>query len=117
MFQLKYGGNITFIKQYEERSEWKTESPSAKASMGAPMIYASEMVATGRILFILNLYAEAYLTSGFRYIRELLLQDHNIHLNSPYELLTDNGVDVYTVKTDAFTVRQSHLETAPELIA
>ena len=31
-FQLKYGGNITFIKQHEERSEWKTESPSTKAS-------------------------------------------------------------------------------------
>ena len=28
-FQLKYGGTITFIKQYEERSEWKTESPKA----------------------------------------------------------------------------------------
>jgi hypothetical protein len=26
-FQIKYGGNITFIKQYEERSEWRTESP------------------------------------------------------------------------------------------
>ena len=25
LFQLKYGGNITFIKQYEERSEWRTE--------------------------------------------------------------------------------------------
>ncbi|MFM7986800.1 MAG: hypothetical protein ACKPKO_46550, partial [Candidatus Fonsibacter sp.] len=26
-FQLKYGGDITFIKQYEERAGWKTESP------------------------------------------------------------------------------------------
>ena len=32
-FQLKYGGNITFIKQYEETSEWRAENPSAKASM------------------------------------------------------------------------------------
>ena len=30
--QLKYGGTITFIKQYEETSEWRAENPSTKAS-------------------------------------------------------------------------------------
>ncbi|MFM7984865.1 MAG: hypothetical protein ACKPKO_36650, partial [Candidatus Fonsibacter sp.] len=33
-FQLKYGGDINFIKQYEERSEWKTESPLDQGIMG-----------------------------------------------------------------------------------
>ncbi|MFM7977937.1 MAG: hypothetical protein ACKPKO_01365, partial [Candidatus Fonsibacter sp.] len=74
------------------------------------------MVPTGRSRFILNLYAEAYLTNGFRYIKELPMQHHNFDLNSPYKLLTDNGVDVYTVKTDAFTTRQSQLETASGLL-
>ncbi|MFM7984962.1 MAG: hypothetical protein ACKPKO_37145, partial [Candidatus Fonsibacter sp.] len=74
------------------------------------------MVATGRSLFILNMYAEASLTNGFRYIKELLMQNHNFYLNSSYKLLTDSGVDVYTVKTDAFTIRQSQLETAREIL-
>ena len=42
------------------------------------------------------------------------MQHHNLYLNSSYKLLTDNGVDVYTVKTDAFTIRQSQWETARE---
>ncbi|MFM7979362.1 MAG: hypothetical protein ACKPKO_08615, partial [Candidatus Fonsibacter sp.] len=32
------------------------------------------------------------------------------------KLLTNNGIDVYTVKTDAFTIRQSQLETARGLL-
>ena len=31
-------------------------------------------------------------------------------------MLTNNGVGVYTVKTDAFTIRQAQLETAMELL-
>ncbi|MFM7980033.1 MAG: hypothetical protein ACKPKO_12025, partial [Candidatus Fonsibacter sp.] len=65
------------------------------------MIYTIKMVPTGSSLFILKLYAQAYLKkNGFRYIKELLMQRHNFYLNSSYKLLTDNGVDVYTVKTD-----------------
>ena len=67
-------------------------------------------------LFILNFSAEASLTNGFRYTKELLMQHHNFYLNSSYQLLTDNGVDIYTVKTDAFIIRRSHLESAKELL-
>ena len=35
-FQIKNGGNVTFINQYEERSEWRTESPSTNASRARP---------------------------------------------------------------------------------
>ncbi|MFM7981976.1 MAG: hypothetical protein ACKPKO_21925, partial [Candidatus Fonsibacter sp.] len=35
-FQLKYGGDITFIKQYEERPGWKTESPLDQGIEGHP---------------------------------------------------------------------------------
>ena len=80
------------------------------------MIYTNEMAPTGRSLLILNLSAEASLTNGFRYIKELLMQHHNLYLNSSYKLLTDSGVDVYTVKTGAFTIRQSQLESARELL-
>ena len=80
------------------------------------MIYTNEMVPTGRSLFILNLSAEASLTNGFRYVKELLMQRHNFYLNSSYKLLTNNVIDVYTVKTDAFTIRQSQLDSAKELL-
>ena len=43
---IKYGGNITFIKQYEERSEWRTESPFDQGIEDAPMIYTNEKVPT-----------------------------------------------------------------------
>ncbi|MFM7983328.1 MAG: hypothetical protein ACKPKO_28800, partial [Candidatus Fonsibacter sp.] len=48
--------------------------------------------------------------------KELLMQHHNFYLNSSYKLLTNNGIDVYTVKTDAFTIRQSQLDTARGLL-
>jgi len=46
------------------------------------------------------------------------MQYHNFHLNSSDELLTSSGVDVYTVKTDAFTItiRQSQMETAMQVL-
>ena len=44
------------------------------------------------------------------------MQRHNFYLNNSNKLLTDNGGDVYTFKTDAFTMRQSQLDTAKELL-
>ncbi|MFM7977936.1 MAG: hypothetical protein ACKPKO_01360, partial [Candidatus Fonsibacter sp.] len=35
-FQLKYGSNITFIKQYEERPGWKMESRLDQGIEGRP---------------------------------------------------------------------------------
>ena len=103
-FQIKYGGSITFIKQHEERSEWKKESPLDHGVNGAPMIYTNKMVATGRSLCMLSLSAEASMTNDFRYIKELLMQRHNFYLNKSRELLTEEGVDVCTVQTDVFTI-------------
>ena len=46
----------------------------------------------------------------------MLMQHRNVYLNSSYKLLTDSGIYVNAVKTDAFTIRQSQLETARELL-
>ena len=67
-------------------------------------------------LFVLNLSAECSLNNGFRYIKELLLQHNNFYMNKCWKLLQENGVDVYTVKTDAFTIPNSRLEDAAELL-
>ena len=81
------------------------------------MIYTNEMVATGRSLFILNLSAEASLTNDFRYIKELLMQRHNFYLNKCWELRAENGVDVYTGKTDAFMSQQTQLHKTRGLLS
>ena len=78
--------------------------------------WQTQMVPTGKCLFILNLSAECSLNNGFRYVKELLLQRHNFYLNKCWNVLKESGVDVYTVKTDAFTIRKEHLDTASELL-
>ena len=44
------------------------------------------------------------------------MQHHNFYINRYRELLTGNGVDVYTVKTGTFTINQTQLETTMELL-
>ena len=82
----------------------------------ADLRYTSTTTPTGRSLFIPNLSAEASLTNNFRYIKELLVQHHNFHLNKCWGLLTTEGIDVFTVKTDAFTIEQSQVDCAKELL-
>ena len=98
LFQIKYGGAITFIKQYEERGQQRTESPIDQCVQGVSARYTSTVAPTGMSLFILNLSAEASLTNGFIYIKEQLMQRHN-YLNKSLMLLNKSGVHVYTVET------------------
>ena len=65
---------------------------------------------------MLKLSAECSLNNGFRHIKELFLQQHNFYLNKCWRILREEGVDVYTVKTDAFTIPSSKLELAEELL-
>ncbi len=49
-------------------------------------------------------------------MKELLLQHHNFYLNTCRKHLQESGVDVYTVKTDAFTIPNCRLEKAEEVL-
>ena len=82
---------------------------------GVEPVWGKIMEPTGKCLFILNLSAWASLTNGFRYIKELLMQHHNFYMSRSCDLLKENGVDVYTVKTDALTIPQSQVERAKEV--
>ena len=44
------------------------------------------------------------------------MRRQNFYLNKCWELLTNEGIDVFTVKTDAFTIEQSHVDYAKELL-
>lgn len=108
--QLECGGNATCIKQYEERSGWIVDNILDNHKCKYEL--TNDIVPTRQSLCILNPSAETSLTNGFGYVQELLMQRNNFYINRCQELLTENGVDVYTAKTDAFTIRQMQLETA-----
>ena len=50
------------------------------------------------------LKAEKQLRNGFRYIKELLMQGHNFKLMQAYDIVEKAGVELYSVKTDCFTI-------------
>ena len=80
------------------------------------MFWRLEYLQTSKVLYILNISASVSLTNGFRYIKELLMQHHNYHMNECHETLLKNGIQVSTVKTDAFTIREGDLEKAKRLL-
>ena len=70
----------------------------------------------GKEYYVLNVKDTAVLKDGFRYIKELLLQTFHYKLHNDYNTLINNGVEVFSVKTDAFTIRQCEVEKAKSLI-
>ena len=56
------------------------------------------------------------LRNGYTYVKELLLQYHNHKMQEDYNKLINNGVDVWSVKTDAFVIRHEHLSKAKKAI-
>ncbi len=51
-------------------------------------------------------------TNDVRYIKELLLQHHSFKMHSDYKSLVAKGVEVFSVKTDAFAIKSSDLQQA-----
>ena len=64
---------------------------------------------TEKQYYMLTVTAKAELTNGYRYIKELLLQIHNFRMYEDYCKLTQAGVKVHYVKTDAFLIDTSDL--------
>ena len=56
------------------------------------------------------------LRNGYTYIKGLLLQSHNHKMQEDYTNLINNGVDVWSVKTDAFVIRHEHLSKARKAV-
>ena len=75
--------------------------------MDAEKTTNSDWIEDEKKYYILNVSDSATLKNGFRYIKELLLQHHNFKMYSDYKKLIDNGIDVFSVKTDAFTIQKT----------
>ena len=65
---------------------------------------------------ILNLKDTSRLRNGFRYVKALLLQYHYFRMYQDYSKLYQHGINVFSVKTDAFTIARSDITKARELL-
>ena len=70
-----------------------------------------------RKYYCLTVTDRVALRNGYTYIKELLLQTHNHKIQEDYTKLLNNGVDVWSIKTDAFVIRHEHLSKAKKAIA
>ena len=66
--------------------------------------------------YVLNVADHAVLKNGYRYIKELLLQYHNYRIYKDYNTLRENDIEVFSVKTDAFTILRKDLQKAMKLL-
>ena len=71
----------------------------------------------GNTYFIVNVSKKATLKNGFRYIKELILQHHNFKMFNDAKSLRENGINIYSIKTDALTIQRSDLEKAQQLLS
>ena len=66
--------------------------------------------------YIVSISDERQLMNGFRYIKELLLQNHNSSVYEASEKLKENNINVYAVKTDAFHIDKKDLRKARKIL-
>eukprot|EP00438_Fugacium_kawagutii_P023181 Skav227407 [mRNA] locus=scaffold5580:24324:27602:- [translate_table: standard] len=66
--------------------------------------------------YVLNIKDTSELVNGFRYIKELLLQNHNFTMYEAYDKLYKNDIKVYSVKTDAFVIDAKNVEKAKSIL-
>eukprot|EP00438_Fugacium_kawagutii_P004546 Skav222288 [mRNA] locus=scaffold807:301469:304798:- [translate_table: standard] len=66
--------------------------------------------------YIVNVSGERQLMNGFRYIKELILQNHNFSMFDAYSKLKQSNINVYAVKTDAFHIAKKDLAKAMKVL-
>ena len=107
--QTSYGGKahkLSYVKEtiVEERCE---EKFSTRVDG-----YEDEL----ETYYILNLKDKAQLKNGSRWIKEILLQYHNFTIWDAWWKLRNANVIVYSVKTDAYTIRSEDEAKAREVL-
>jgi hypothetical protein len=111
-YQKQYGGNIRILSKFKE--------VVSVSDLDAGLDIQSSnwnWVQHGQKYYILNIQKEAILKNGFRYIKEMILQHHNFKMFNCYKTLVSNGVDVFSVKSDALTIKESDIDKVKSLIS
>ena len=110
-YQEQFGGRINILSKFHEEFEiddydMGTDNPPLT------QVWKEDE----KKYYILNISDKAYLKNGFRYIKELLLQCHNFKMFNDFTTLKNNDINVFTVKSDALTIRKQDLDKAMDLI-
>ena len=109
-----FGGQINIIKQLEKEEDDDDDDSDTEYSDDeeAP----EEDTKNKGKYYVLNVADHAVLKNGYRYIKELLLQYHNYRIYKDYNTLRENDIEVFSVKTDAFTILRKDLQKAMKLL-
>ena len=114
LYQHMYGGKINIIKQLEKEEE-EDDDDSDVDSDDEEEAPDEDTKNKGKY-YVLNVSDYAVLKNGYRYIKELLLQYHDFRIYKDYNTLRENDIEVFSVKTDAFTILRKDLQKAMKLL-
>ena len=119
-YQTEYGSKIHKLSQIEGKihrlSHIGTEDEECKEEYEEEYKYEIDTENIKASYYILKLKDKAVLRNGYRYIKELLMQHHNFKMNQDIYKLIINGINVYSVKTDAFVIDSYNVEKAKQLL-
>jgi len=127
--QIRYGGRVERLD--EGFTEIITQSNSAPVisaldkdieeaeTIGESVSYEKifRKAPNGSTFYVHIIDNEKKLDNGFKFIKELLLQTHNFEIYQDLEKLKQNDIPVFSVKTDALTIRQCDMEKAQQVLS
>jgi len=119
--QLHYGGIIEKLDEGFNSVEGVFyKSPLDNGIEDAGEICAHQTVFNpapeGKTYYVHFIENKKRLNNGFKFIKELVLQKHNYDIYKDIKKLQENNIDVFSVKTDALTIRKKDLEAAKKLL-
>ena len=115
MYQHMYGGRVNIIKQLEKEDKEEDDECSDSEYSDDEEEAPDEDTKKQGTYYVLNVADHAVLKNGYRYIKELLIQYRNYRIYKDYNTLRENDIEVFSVKTDAFTILRKDLQKAMKL--
>ena len=109
-YQGQYGGKIIAIQRetvtveyYDDECGDDDDDDDDEANN------FTKTTTMGDTYYILNTTDKQQLVNGFIYIKQLLMDYHNFAMYEAYNKFVANGVKVYSVKSDSFTIHEDDL--------
>jgi len=78
--------------------------------------FSQQPHATNNNLYVHTKANNVKMNEGFRFIKELQLQLHNLQIYKSRLILQQNDIDVYNVKSDAFIIKRKDVDKALEVL-
>ena len=111
-YQDLIGGRLAILNKYKIENGGEKYLEDLDERVEEPEYYK----AIDKECYIITQKCEAVLSNGFCYIKELVYQLHNDYVDESYQILKQNNIIPYSVKTDALTISSSDLPRAKELL-